>query len=133
MAASLHPALDGIVEPTGDPINFTDDDDSIFVADIAWLSATGITKGCSATEYCPDKPVTRGQMAAFLVRAMGYSDDGGGDLFNDDNESVFRFDIDKLATAGVTKGCNPPVNDEFCPNSNVTRGQMAAFLHRALG
>jgi hypothetical protein len=25
------------------------------------------------------------------------------------------------------------VNDQFCPNSVVTRGQMAAFLHRARG
>ena len=41
--------------------------------------------------------------------------------------------IDKFATARVTLGCHPPVNDRFCPGSNVTRGQMAAFLHRALG
>jgi hypothetical protein len=72
-------------------------------------------------------------MAAFLVRALAYTDDGGGDLFVDDDASIFETDIDKLATAGVTRGCNPPTNDEFCPTSNVTRGQMAAFLHRALG
>lgn len=46
---------------------------------------------------------------------------------------IFEADIDKLATAGVTRGCNPPVNDQFCPGKAVTRGQMAAFLHRALG
>lgn len=67
-------------------------------------------------------------MAAFLVRAMGYSDSGGGDLFVDDDTSVFENDIDRLATAGVTKGCNPPRNDRFCPNDPVTRGAMAAFL-----
>jgi hypothetical protein len=71
-------------------------------------------------------------MAAFLVRALGYTDDGGGDLFTDDDDSIFESDIDKLATAGVTLGCNPPVNDMFCPGKAVTRGQMAAFLHRAL-
>jgi len=71
------------------------------------------------------------QTAAFLVRAMGYSDSGGGDLFVDD--SLFATDIDRLATVGVTKGCTPPVNDRFCPDGVVTRGQMAAFLHRALG
>ena len=131
-AAFLHRALNGIVEPSGDPIDFTDDDDSTFVADIAWLSATGITKGCSATEYCPDDSVTRGQMAAFLVRALGYTDDEGGDLFVDDNDSIFETDIDRLATAGVTLGCNPPVNDRYCPNDLVTRGAMAAFLVRAL-
>ena len=72
-------------------------------------------------------------MAAFLVRALGYTDPGDGDLFIDDDESIFEADIDRLATAGVTKGCNPPVNDRFCPKGYVTRGQMAAFLHRALG
>ena len=51
----------------------------------------------------------------------------------DDDGSVFEADIDRLGTAGVTRGCNPPVNDMFCPNQNVTREQMAAFLHRALG
>ena len=72
-------------------------------------------------------------MAAFLVRAMGYVDDGGGDRFVDDDGSVFESAIDKLATAGVTQGCNPPINDRFCPGDKVTRGQLAAFLNRALG
>ena len=67
------------------------------------------------------------------MRALSYTDDGGGDLFVDDDGSIIEADIDKLATAGATRGCNPPVNDRFCPTSNVTRGQMAAFLHRALG
>ena len=72
-------------------------------------------------------------MAAFLVRALGYTDDGGGDLFRDDDLSVFEGDIDRLGTAGVTRGCNPPLNDHYCPDRYVTRQQMAAFLHRALG
>lgn len=71
-------------------------------------------------------------MAAFLVRAFGYTDDGGGDLFTDDDSSVFEDDIDRLGTAGVTKGCNPPANTMFCPDEYVSRGQMAAFLHRAM-
>jgi hypothetical protein len=71
-------------------------------------------------------------MAAFLVRALGYTDNGGGDLFIDDDGNTFEADIDKLGTAGVTKGCNPPANDQYCPDDFVTRGQMAAFLHWAL-
>jgi len=117
-------------------IDFGDTDGLVFEADIEWLSGAGITKGCNPplnTMYCPDSYVTRGQMAAFLVRAMGYSDAGSGDLFGDDDGSVFEADIDRLAVAGVTKGCNPPANTNFCPNARVTRGQMAAFLHRALG
>ena len=94
-----------------------------------------VTLGCNPpanTKYCPDRPVTRGQMAAFLVRALGYTNDGGGNHFSDDNRSVFESAIDRLATAGVTLGCNPPANTKFCPDQPVTRGQMAAFLTRAL-
>jgi len=114
---------------------FFDMFDTIFLNDIAFLQEAGITKGCNPPKndlFCPDDFVTRGQMAAFLVRALGYTDNGGGDLFVDDDTSIFENDIDKLGTAGVTRGCNPPKNDRFCPNDFVTRGQMAAFLNRAL-
>jgi hypothetical protein len=47
--------------------------------------------------------------------------------------STFVRDIVWLASAGITRGCNPPANDRFCPKDRVTREQMAAFLHRALG
>jgi hypothetical protein len=52
--------------------------------------------------------------------------------FWDDETSVHRFDIDLIAAAGVTYGCNPPVNDQFCPQRQLTRGQITAFLRRAL-
>ena len=32
-----------------------------------------------------------------------------------------------LRTYGITKGCDA---SQFCPNENVTRLQMAAFMHR---
>jgi len=35
------------------------------------LSKSGITGGCGAGNYCPDNPVTRGQMAVFLAKALG--------------------------------------------------------------
>lgn len=113
--------------------SFADDDNSVFLDDIEWLAAEGITKGCNPphnTLFCPDQVVTRGQMAAFLSRALGYTaaPDAG---FTDTSGNVFEEDINKLAAAGVTKGCNPPDNDLFCPNDPVTRGQMAAFLVRA--
>jgi VCBS repeat-containing protein len=107
-----------------------------FAANILWLAEAGITKGCNPPandEFCPDAPVTRGAMAAFLVRFLGLTDDGGGNTFTDDNDSIFETDIAKLAAAGITLGCNPPTNDRFCPNDPVTRGAMAAFLSRALG
>ncbi|MGH8910936.1 MAG: S-layer homology domain-containing protein [Acidimicrobiia bacterium] len=56
------------------------------------------------------------------------------DMFTDVPDSnIFHDDIGWLADEGVTRGCNPPDNTEFCPGDNVTREQMAAFLHRLSG
>ena len=49
----------------------------------------------------------------------------------DDDGNIHESAIDILGTAGVTKGCNPPANDQFCPDRTITRGEMAAFLYRA--
>lgn len=42
---------------------------------VSALYFSGITSGCQASPplYCPDSPVTRGQMAAFLAKALGLS------------------------------------------------------------
>jgi hypothetical protein len=122
-------------EPEPDP-DFIDIGDSIFQTEIAWLAGEGITRGCNPPvndEFCPTDFVTRGQMAAFLHRAL---DDvltpGDPVSFVDDDDSTFEADIEWLGATGVTRGCNPPVNDQFCPDDPVTREQMAAFLYRAL-
>jgi hypothetical protein len=133
MAAFLHRALPDL-DDSGPISNFADTSGSVFKADIDWLAATGVTRGCNPptnNRFCPDDPVTRGAMAAFLVRALGLTDSGSTD-FVDDDASVFEADIEKLAAAGVTLGCNPPTNNRFCPDDPVTRGAMAAFLRRAL-
>ncbi|MDP3983898.1 MAG: S8 family serine peptidase [Acidimicrobiia bacterium] len=112
---------------------FVDTNDSTFEADIRWLAAERITIGCNPPVndvFCPDDPVTRGQMAAFLVRALN-PPSTSQDFFTDDNNSIFENDVNRLAAAGITKGCNPPANTRYCPNGPVSRGQMAAFLHRA--
>ena len=114
---------------------FTDTAGNTFETDIKKLATAGVTLGCNPPandQYCPNKSVTRGQMAAFLVRALGYTNTGTVE-FTDTVGTTFETDIKKLATAGVTLGCNPPANDQYCPGKAVTRGQMAAFLHRALG
>jgi hypothetical protein len=131
MAAFLVRALDLGATATD---YFSDDDGSVFEDDINRLAASGITVGCNPpqnTEYCPAKRVTREQMAAFLVRGYGYGGDGGDDRFVDDDESIFESDIERLAAAGITLGCNPPVNDRYCPKDPVRRDQMASFLARA--
>lgn len=46
------------------------------------------------------------------------------------DDHLFATEIEWLAGHDITRGCNPPDNDMFCPDDFVTRGQMAAFLYR---
>ncbi len=119
----------GLVGPVGAAGDtFGDDDGSTHEVNIELVADAGITQGCGNGLFCPDDPVTRGQMASFVVRALGYVDDGGGDLFSDDDGSPHEANIDLLAGAGVTLGCGTGL---FCPGDPVTRGQMASFIARA--
>ncbi|MGH2429174.1 MAG: D-alanyl-D-alanine carboxypeptidase family protein [Candidatus Limnocylindria bacterium] len=106
---------------------FTDIGNSQFEADIDWLYSSGITRGCAATRFCPEGTVTRGEMAAFLVR-MFHLPAGETDFFSDDAHSMFEDDINALARSGITGGCG---SGRYCPDAFVTREQMAAFLVRA--
>jgi hypothetical protein len=107
---------------------FTDDDGRPAEGDINRLAASGITAGCSSGRFCPSRPLTRAEMASLLARALALPQTQT-DFFADDNGSQHEGDINRLAASGITAGCAP---DRFCPTSLITRGQLAALLHRAL-
>lgn len=112
---------------------FTDDNDSVHQNGIEAVAAAGITVGCNPPandRYCPGDNVTRAQAATFLARAYGLSDDGN-DYFVDDDAHTLEGGINRVAAAGITSGCNPPANDQFCPGESLTRAQFAAFIVRA--
>ena len=46
------------------------------------------------------------------------------------HDSVFVNDTNWMKVTGISKGCNPPDNTQYCPEEFVKRQQMAAFLHR---
>jgi len=125
MAAFLARALD---LPRPDGSTFVDAAESLFQAEIEAIAAADITVGCRAGEYCPAEPVTRGQMASLLVRALEVPP-SQGDPFLDDDGNVHESDIAALAAAGITHGCSEA---RFCPDAPVTRAEMASFLTRAL-
>ncbi len=120
--------------PTASTDYFTDDNGSPHEANINAVAAAGITLGCNPpanSHFCEQQTLTRGQMASFFVRALGLTTNVA-DQFGDDGGSVHEADINGLGASGITKGCNPPTNDSFCPEGTLTRGQIAAFLRRAL-
>ncbi len=95
------------------------------------LAARGITGGCGANDYCPGAPVTRAQMAPFLLKTdLGSSylpPDCTGTVFADVPCAGGIFDawIEDLASRGITGGCG---GGNYCPDNPNTRAQMAAFL-----
>jgi hypothetical protein len=124
-AALLARALD---LPAGEAGRFVDDDGSTHEVDIERLAAAGITRGCGPVTFCPDRPVTRAEMAALLARALDLPAGEPG-RFVDDDGSTHEVDIERLAAAGITRGCGPVT---FCPDEPVPREQVAAFFHRGL-
>ena len=95
------------------------------------LADLKITVGCSRepARYCPEDPVSRGQMASFLVRAFDLEPAPAAG-FVDTADSVHRANIDALSAAGITRGCaTDPLT--YCTARSTTRAQMASFLHRA--
>ncbi len=88
----------------------------------------GIFKG-SNSQFKPDDYLTRGQMAAILVRAF-HLNGSSGKSFSDVPPSHWAHDyIDKLAASGITTGYD---DNTFKPENTVTRAQFAAFVERSL-
>jgi hypothetical protein len=121
--------------PPGTGTRFADVPAGSFALDwIEDLADSGITAGCDAILFCPDRPVTRAQMAVFLLKAehgSAYVPPPAVGVFADvPVSSPFAPWIEELAAEGVTAGCG---GGNYCPDSPNTRAQMAAFLGSTFG
>jgi hypothetical protein len=96
---------------------------------IEQLYNEGITGGCGGGNYCPNAPVTREQMAVFLMVAKygsGYNPPAASGVFADvPADNGFAPWIEALYAEGITGGCG---GGDYCPKRTVTRAQMAVFL-----
>jgi hypothetical protein len=101
------------------------------------LVLRGVTAGCGGGNYCPASPVTRDQMAVFLLvtlEGQGYVPPNcTASTFGDvpcDNSGGFSRWIYELVARGITAGCG---GGNYCPTNPVTREQMAVFLSTTFG
>lgn len=111
--------------------SFVDDDGHFAEGAIEALATAGITRGCNADRdrYCPERAVTRGELATFLARAVTAAP-AAVDAFDDDAGNPHEQAINDLAAAGVTVPCAP---GRFCPELPATRADTAVMLVRAFG
>ena len=101
-----------------------------FHENVTRLVSNGVTVGCGGGLYCVDNPTTRGQMAVFLLRArLGFCfspPPATGTVFPDvPMTNIYAAWIEELQRQGLTAGCG---GGNYCPDSSVTRAQMAVFL-----
>ncbi len=98
------------------------------------LRELGITAGCTATTFCPERAVTRGEVAVFVVRAKLKALLGDTFAFPSTPyftdipaaDPLFPY-VQKLRELGITSGCTAT---EFCRDRALTRGEMSVFLVR---
>ena len=128
MASFLAASLDGL-STTGQDF-FADDANSVHEADINLIAANDIARGYSDETFGPGDPVTRGQMASFLSRALDNLKEPEQDFFPDDAGSVHEADINRIAANDIAQGY---ADGEYRPEAQITRGEMAIMLVRAFG
>jgi hypothetical protein len=125
-ARFVPPACTGVFPDVPCPSQFADW--------IEQLAAEGITGGCGSGNYCPDNPVTRQQMAVFLLKAKygsNYAPPACVGIFGDvPCPSQFADWIEDLYNQQITGGCG---SGNYCPTNPNTRGQMAVFLVKTFG
>ena len=93
-----------------------------------WAAETGVTRGCGdGADFCPDRPVTRAQVATFLHRFSGEDHDATGATFKDVAPDAYYFTaVEWLAARRITRGCTA---DLFCPSRSATRAHVAVFIY----
>ncbi len=112
---------------------FADDEGNVHENSIESLVDRGITAGCDPNLklYCPDQPITRANMAQFLVLALGERGtrrSAGPSRFTDvPADAWHRPYVERLADLGITSGYP---DGTFRPDVPVTRAQMAVFFAR---
>lgn len=113
---------------------FIDDNANPHEPAIGVIADRGITLGCNPPvidRYCPDRSVTRAEMAAFLLRAIG---DPGvptatGVVFTDVTPDAWYGPyVARLFELGITTGY---ADGTYRPHGAVSRAEMAVFLTRA--
>lgn len=71
-------------------------------------------------------------LALPYASAASDSDGSASGRYMDDDRSRYEGYIEAASAAGLVAGCNPPVNDRFCPHRQVSRSEAALLLSRVV-
>lgn len=95
------------------------------------LREAGALYGCTTNRFCPDKALTRAEVAWIFARLLDLPTPAGGSTFSDVPSSHWAYDaIRAMAAAGLTAGCG---GGRFCPDDPLSRAEAATFLANEKG
>jgi hypothetical protein len=106
---------------------FADDDGSGAEDALNRMAAVGILTGCGDRAVCPEELVTRGELAAYIARALRLPETDE-DFFDDDDGSRFESSINRIAAIGLVEGYR---QEGFSPDTLVSDRDLNRFLSRA--
>lgn len=103
-----------------------------FYESITWMACEGLTNGYSDGSFGKGKPITRGEVAAFLYRYSGDDHNAGNKRdFTDVNPGGSHFEaISWMDEKGYTNGYS---DGSYGINKDISRGELAAFIYRFAG
>lgn len=94
------------------------------------MASRMIVKGSDENHYNPDAVITRAELAAIVVRALGLSDNGSGTTFSDVNSADwYAGAVAKAVEYGLIEGYD---NRTFAPNRTITRQEALVIMSRAM-
>ncbi|KAF9145165.1 hypothetical protein BGX30_010244 [Mortierella sp. GBA39] len=94
------------------------------------MASRMIVKGSDENHYNPDAVITRAELAAIVVRALGLSDNGSGATFSDVNSADwYAGAVAKAVEYGLIEGYD---NRTFAPNRTITRQEALVIMSRAM-
>ncbi|MFC5406513.1 invasin domain 3-containing protein [Cohnella soli] len=111
------------------PVSFSDTAKHWAAADVKLLASKLLVQGRGEGIFAPDADITRAEIAALLVRALGLNESDARNPFSDTGTGWYVAAVNTAYQAGLISGYS---DGTFRPLQKVTRQELAGMMIRAM-